>query len=225
MSDFTSAGVATATFTGRVEILLRLVDIKAALGLPLTDDPEIDPKLLAAIRNSQLLVEGYLQGPIVPTQFVYDFVYTEMGHYGPKFFLPHHPLMSVDSVVVNGVLLTDGYRSSLHRGYVQLDNAFQDDEMVIGYTAGFNPAAFPADLKMVLLNLAVATYNMGGDFTQVSSGGTGELKSLTMFDAMSMSFDVGGASSSSDSVNTPYGLVSQWAYVLDKYRFYDPTFS
>jgi hypothetical protein len=62
------------------------------------------------------------------------------------------------------------------------------------------------------MNIALAIYENGGRVASQTTSGA--LKSMTMFDAMSMSFDTG----STESASGPEALVSQWAFVLDKYR-------
>jgi hypothetical protein len=89
----------------------------------------------------------------------------------------------------------------------------------VDYVSGWDPV--PQDLELVLLNLAIGTYNLGGSYAG-SVSATGALKSMTMFDAMSMSFETGssgvsGSGTAAAAPGSPAALLEQWSYVLDKY--------
>jgi hypothetical protein len=86
-------------------------------------------------------------------------------------------------------------------------------KLEIKYLPGFTAEETPADLAVAIGNIAIAIYENGGKIAAASSSGA--LKSMTMFDAMSMSFDTGATSSGASG---PEGMVSQWGFVLDKYK-------
>ena len=195
-----------------------LVDIdvlKEYLGLPLTEDSVIDPILERSSILSQTLVESYVGYPL---EQMPENKKTYTQHYlrgVQEVRLPHFPA-KVTSVKVDTVeLAADMYRADSRLGTVSFPSQQVSIERLdVQYLPGFTPETVPADLQMALANIALTVYENGGKLP-TQSGTTGALKSLTMFDAMSMSFDTDGAASG--SAGTPEGLVKQWAFVLDKY--------
>ena len=188
--------------------------------LELGDNPsaDVDRIIDRSIANAQAIVEGYLGGPLEETEFTQTVDFRD--YCGPKFFLNHHPINSVTSITVDGGTPYDvsTYRVNLNTGVVRLDS-WSGNVMEIVYTAGF-PNPLPPDLEAVLLNITLALYTLGGSWSS-SVSGTGALKSLTMFDAMSMSFDVGG-DSSVNSGTSAMDMVENWKFVLNKYKLTGP---
>lgn len=196
-----------------------LVDIdtlKEFLGLPLTDDAAIDPILERSSVLSQTLVDsyvGYTLEQMPENKKTYTVHYLRgVTHVR----LPVYPA-KVTSVKIDTVeAAMDTYRADARLGMV----SFPEQQTYIGrldvqYIPGFTPDTLPLDIQMAMVNIALTLYENGGKMP-MQTGTTGALKSLTMFDAMSMSFDTDG--SASGAAGTPEGLVKQWAFVLDKYR-------
>lgn len=201
-------------------MLLTVSYLKAAMGLedPEVEDPVVDPNVETAILSAQTLVSAYV-GFNIEVQGDPE---THVVNY-PKPFralsLPKWPVYAEEpvTVVVDGTTLTDAtdYRVHYRNGTVVFTRDYTSAKQVtITYFCGFDSFTVPQDLKLALQNIAIAIYNMPpGGFGAAS--GTGPLKSMTMFDAMSISFDT---TADQASANTPAGLVGQWSFVLDKYR-------
>ena len=156
-----------------------------------------------------------------------EHVYTAVVEGGTRYVkLPVFPLFNVVSLSAEGEPVSPAdYIPQERIGIIDVPGGLPASTNRYGcrvsvvYTAGFEE--IPQDLNMVCLNMAAGIYNMGGTFASAASGGTGELKSLTMFDAMSMSFDVGGTSQG-EAAGSPAALIKAWQFVLDKYRCNSP---
>lgn len=199
--------------------VITIDELKAALGLPPDPDPVLDAKLENAIAMSQAMVEAYLCGNIMPTE--HTWTQTPFARCS-TIFLPTFPVISFEELLVNTVVQDPSqYTVDMKKGLVHYGTGcvccrpyacceYPPSSAEATYISGYDPV--PADMHLALLNLAIGTYNLGGNFSgSVSS--VGALKSMTMFDAMSMSFETSGAAGASGSDS----LVSQWGWILDKY--------
>lgn len=198
-----------------------VADVRKKLELSDSAGPEVERIINQAILNAQAAVEGYIQGPLMPTAMTKAFDLKDNPR-ELRFYLDHCPIVSVDAVKIDNVAVTTGFRVSERLAKVTFDSLPSGDELVIEYTAGVATGTptpvLPDDIEGALLNITLALYSLGGSFASVSTG-TGSLKSLTMFDAMSMSFDTGDSGGSSTSVA---GMLSQWSFVLDRYKMQSP---
>ena len=202
---------------------LTLAEFKAALGIT---GNEQDAVLARSLSSATSLVNGYLRWDPTDTNDRHYTTTVECGKRGVK--LPLYPVLEVKSVTDNGRAVVggdgypDGWWVDKTHGFIEdviltPDNRGRYSRMTVVYTAGYSPV--PQELKDVVQNIAGGIFNNGGDIAPpTGGGGSGELKSLTMFDAMSMSFDVGGSTSSDSTSSGPAALVEAWNFVLDTYR-------
>lgn len=195
-------------------MLVPIDTLKEYLGLPLTADPDIDPVLERSSLTAQALAESYIGAPI------------EQDPASPKQSL-HYQLSGVrvvrlrefptalTSVSADDVPLTsDQYSFDSRMGVLKFLSQRSIAKLEIVHVPGFTPENMPKDIETAITNMALGIYENGGKINSTQSS-AGALKSMTMFDAMSMSFDTGATSADAGS---PEGLVSQWAFVLDKYK-------
>lgn len=195
-------------------MLATITQLKAMLGIV---DAAQDTLLTSSLSQANGLLAAYIGADLSD---VGDRVYDGMIPEGATYVnLPVWPLISISEFTVNGVAVAPAdYTMSKRTASIFFDslpgNAGRAGNVVAAtYKAGF--ADVPVDLNTVCLNIAATIYNNGGQLAVQTS--SNELKSLTMFDAMSMSFDTG-----SSSVNTPEGLIKTWGFMLTKYRLATP---
>lgn len=188
-------------------MILTRDQLKNALGIALNDATN-DVQLDNAILLANGLIASYVGFDLSDTAAVreYDYVWND---YGERNFihLPYWPVIEVVEIRdENQVLVEEGWRLIRDKGRIDFTGGVPYSELLtIMYRTGFDP--LPADLLPVGINIAAAIYNNGG---QIGTS-TNALKSLTMFDAMSMSFDTTGGG------NGPDSLVGAWAFILDRY--------
>lgn len=189
-------------------MIVTLAQLKSALGIA-ADDATKDAALNNALAQANGLVASYIGFDVSDVEFVHEYTYTPRD-YGARDFvhLPLYPVLTVASVLDQDDVPVSPltYRVVRDKGRVDFPAGVpQVDLLTFSYTAGF--ANVPAELLPVGLNIASAVYNNGGQL-----GGTANaLKSLTMFDAMSMSFDT------TAGVPDAASLLLAWKFVLDKY--------
>lgn len=195
-------------------MILSIDTLKEMLGLPTTADPSIDPVLERSANLAQMMVEAYVQttleqDPSAPKTYTrYQVSPSRVVR------LSEFPAKLLSAKVDDLELPTDQYTFDQQTGVLQfVGQRYSVGKVEIRYLPGFTPENMPADLIGALSNIALAIYDNGGRIAAASSSGA--LKSMTMFDAMSMSFETGGATSAASG---PEAMVSQWAFVLDKYR-------
>ncbi len=195
-------------------MLVQVDDLKAYLGLPATPDDQIDPVLERSIMMAESLVGSYV-GFRLEQDMAAQLIFVKNFLTAVKVVrLPEYPV-KVTSIKLNDITLSaDQYRMDERLGVFE----FTQDRPEVGkleikYSPGFTVETFPSDIRTAVENIALGIYENNGRIAAASASGA--LKSLTMFDAMSMSFDTG---STSASAGTPEGIVKQWAFVLDKYK-------
>ena len=210
---------------------LSLAEFKQLLGITGNDE---DTLLSRSLSFAATIINGYLGWD--PTDVSLMRTYTTMAEDNQTSLqLPIWPAIEVASVVSNGQPVVGEAQDAAYGWWLDTTHGIIEglqylgasgvgrygrNRVTVNYRAGYFPT--PQDLKDVALNIASAIYNNGGEVkAPASSGGSGELKSLTMFDAMSMSFDVGG-SSSTDDAGGALGMVEAWAFVLDRYKVKSP---
>ena len=196
-------------------MLICVDSIKEILGLPLTPpDAEVDALIERSGTQAQVLVSAYVGYSVeqdLGQQKTLDFF--QLG--GRKMIrLSEYPVR-VTSVKIDDVEVpADQYSVEQQLGMVKFkDQQPYIEHLAIKYTPGFTADNVPADMLSALENITIAIYENGGRIPTPAAAG--ELKSMTMFDAMSMSFETGGENAG--AVGTPQGLVQQWAFVLDRY--------
>ncbi len=189
--------------------------LKTALGITTNENNAL---LDLSVASANALIAGYIGYDVSDTEKVREYVYTcendpwfGRGWRGGSYFvhMPLYPVLAVvdisgdDNVPIDPTV----YRLIKDKGRIDFVNGAPTGRyLTFHYNAGFDPV--PDDLTPVALNLAATVYNNGGQITPQIN----QLKTLTMFDAMSMSFNTGDV-----SVAGPDALVSAWAFVLDKY--------
>lgn len=196
-------------------MLIQIETMKSYLGLPDTDDPVQDPILERSMVIAQNLVSGYVGMDIEAGDDART--YTAFDLSGVSVIrLPAYPLLRIMSVYLDDVLLAETeYCGDKRLGMIILNSPRSYvKKVVIKYVSGYEDEdTVPIDLKEAIVNIAIGVYSKNGNMSTTSTAGA--LKSLTMFDAMSMSFDVGASSA---DAGTPQGMLAQWAFVLDKYK-------
>jgi len=205
--------------------VITIDEVCTGLGLDSdTLDEETSAKLDMSITMAQRLVESYIKGPIEETPQEYDQLDVDYVH---RYYLPHHPVVSVEVFEKDGAPFTD-YRLDKKAGALVFGVANWPrgyggaclpwaSSLHVEYTSGWETC--PDDLHEALLNISIAIYTQGGNLSGSGVAPTGALKSMTMFDAMSMSFEVPtGAVTQGD----PAGLLAQWSFVLDQYKMEGP---
>lgn len=197
-------------------MLATLEQLKVSLGI---SDAAQDALLNNCLTQANALIAGYIGADLSDTTT--DRPFEEFVPEGATFVhFPVWPIILITSFKVNGVDVVEGTDYTLNKrsasvffDYLPGNASSAGNKIEATFKAGLTPV--PADLETVCLNIAAAVYNNGGQLAQ--QAGSNELKSLTMFDAMSMSFDTG-----SSETNTPQSLIKAWAFLLAKYRLNMP---
>lgn len=209
--------------------ILSVDEVREAMGLEAGTDPTLDPVILRSIELAQAMVEAFIGGPLEVTDQVMDYYDPEYRHW---LYLPHRPVTEVSIVMKDDDTMEEAteYRLSERDGALVFDKQLYPThvgldmripwcrQLHVEYKSGW--VTLPKELRQALMNITVGIYNLGGDFSS-SSGSTGALKGLTMFDAMSMTFDTD--SEGATTGGTPESVVGQWAFVLKRYVMNDPT--
>lgn len=198
-------------------MLVSVETLKEYLGLPEAEDAVIDPILERSSMTAQSLAESYVGFGMEYDPGAPALVELRFQMYGVKVVrLPRYPAV-LSTAKIDGVELNPSeYTFNENLGLLEF---FQRRTFVnmleVKYRTGFDPEKVPSDIQTAIVNMAIGVYENGGKITTQASGAGGALKSMTMFDAMSMSFDTAAGAS---GAGTPEGIVMQWAFVLDKYR-------
>ena len=193
-------------------MLIQIELLKSYLGLPDGEDAVLDPIFERSSMLAQALVEAYLGTGIelensMPVVDFFDLRYARVLR------LSKHPAL-VSSVAIDSVVVpVDQYSANRKLGVVEFKQQRWVDKVEVTFTPGFDSIDLPKDLEMAMANIALALYNNGG-LLPGQAVQSGALKSLTMFDAMSMSFDT----DASTAASAPQALVTQWAFVLNRYK-------
>lgn len=193
-------------------MLIQIDLLKSYLGLPDADDVVKDPILERSSMIAQALVEAYIGTNIelesaLPVTDLFDVRYARVLR------LSRYPAVVSSVKIDNVVVPTDQYSVNGPIGVVEFLYQRWVDKVEVTYRSGFDANNFPKDFELALSNIAIALYNNSG-LLPGQAVQSGALKSLTMFDAMSMSFDTDASATAS----APQSLVTQWAFVLDKYK-------
>jgi len=198
-------------------MIVTLQQLKDALGIA---DATQDVVLTSSLSQAQALLDAYIGFDVSDTARVHEYVYTPeqvpFWSYGSSrrnfVHLPYWPVLELVDVRngADALISPMDYKLVPGPGRVDFFNGLPStDYLTFRFRAGFDPV--PADLTAPALNIASAIFNNGGTISTASSNA---LKSLTMFDAMSMSFDTGGEAVAGGAM----GLLEPWAFVLNKYR-------
>jgi hypothetical protein len=189
-------------------MLATLAQLKAALGIAEADTSK-DALVTTSLTMANALIMGYLGADL--SDVVLDRVVAKKVECARHISLPVWPAISITSVTLDGTpMAAADYELEGVIGVLNFVNGTVTGRASVTYKAGY--ATIPADLNMVCLNIGASIYNNGGNIAGTVSG-SGELKSLTMFDAMSMSFETG-----SGSGDAPAALLREWSFLLNPYR-------
>lgn len=195
-------------------MLVPIETLKEYLGLPTTPDPAIDPVLERSILIAQTLTESYIGFPI-EQDFSLQQTATYFQMQGVRLVrLREFPTAPVSVKVDDVVVPVSEYTFDSRMGVLEFTAQRNVAKLEIVHVPGFTPENVPKDIETALVNMSIGIYENGGKINATQSS-AGALKSMTMFDAMSMSFDTGATAADSGS---PEGIVTQWAFVLDKYK-------
>jgi hypothetical protein len=195
-------------------MLIPISVLKKLLGMPATPDPVADPILENSSMIAQTMCEAYIGMPMEQdTSAPMTATYYQMGPV--KLVRLHEYPTTLISVEMDGATLgVDQYTFKSRTGEFEFTMQRSSvGSLEIVHAPGWTSETLPKDLEMAITNIAIGIYENGGKISSTQSS-AGALKSMTMFDAMSMSFDTGATTTDAGS---PEGLVSQWAFVLDKY--------
>lgn len=194
-------------------MLVSVEKLKEYLGLPEGEDATLDPILERSSMMAQTLVESYIGFGI---ELDMGMLTTDVRKQlrAVRIVRFHQYPVKLSSLKIDGTVVpTDQYTMDDRLGVLEfMTQRTYIESLEMKYATGFDPDNMPKDLETAIANIAIGIYENGGKITTQVAGGA--LKSMTMFDAMSMSFDTGAAS----GVGTPEAVVTQWAFVLDKYR-------
>lgn len=173
--------------------------LKEYLGIDPNDTTD-DAKLTKALNSAGAAIETYLDR-IIPKQSVDEY----FAHHFGTVVLHDFPVDTTVEVLVNlnGAAQTDykiyqdnarlGHLSRIgHRPDMPMDWRIYD-QVTVTYTAGYDP--IPTDLADAIVYLAGLVYNNYGTGSIPGGGGSGDVKSMTIHDVGSMTFDVGSSSS------------------------------
>lgn len=163
-------------------------------------------------KTALALVESHIGYPLVKSDFVQSENYIRTAS---VVLVNRAPLLSVDRIVMDGKALAKwAYTIDEDTSLVKFACCQQFRTLIIEGEAGYASFAdLKPDLAEALVSICIGVYNRNGTLAMPAAADTA-LKSLTMFDAMSMSFDQAG----SIEALSPQKLVEQWAFVLNKYR-------
>lgn len=195
-------------------MLVSIDTLKEYMGLPPEANADIDPVLERSSMIAQVLAESYVGTPIEqdPASPKTALRYQLQGVRVVR--LQEFPT-TLSSVKVDDVVLAAAeYSFDARMGVLEFTSQRSANKLEIIHVPGFTPETVPKDIENAITNMAIGIYENGGKISSTQSS-AGALKSMTMFDAMSMSFDTGATSADAGS---PEGLVTQWAFVLDKYK-------
>ena len=197
--------------------------LKLFLGIDL-DDTSNDPALVRALNLAGLMAERYIDNVIVQRES-----YEYFAHHVGTVLLRYNPIdLSKPVTVTLSGEEREGYEAFLIAGsaaYLTRTGLAYDmphdwrnfEQVRVAYTAGWNP--LPDDLAQALVYIAADLYNSEGTGS-VPGGASGDVKSATLFDVGSMSFDVGSASGGAGGWPTnDLGVINATAAsILSSYR-------
>lgn len=196
--------------------------LKSYLGITGTED---DVALTLALNQTGPAVERYLDRVIAQREKVENFA----RHFGTVVL---HDLPVAEPVVVtlDGVEQTDyeWFKSRGDLAHVSRIGTSWDmpldwrkyEQATITYTAGYMP--IPADLAQAITYAASDMYKSEGtgSLPGGGSGGSGDVKSLTLYDVGSVTYDVGSSTSgSSGGVVSGSGVLNETVTnMIESYR-------
>jgi hypothetical protein len=194
-------------------MLVTVDRMKELLGLPDSEDPVADPVLERSSLSAQSLVDSYVGFSVELNDAVPENADIRYELYGVRVIrLRSFPATLVSVKIDDVVVSADQYKFNSALGMLEFrEQRGSIRQLEILYRPGYTPENAPQEIVDVISNIAIAIYENGGRVQM--QAGSGQLKSMTMFDAMSMSFDTGSVQS-----GTPESLVSQWGFVLNRHR-------
>jgi hypothetical protein len=131
-----------------------------------------------------------------------------------RIYLFRYPIQSVQSPSN----VTIHYRNGWLEGYTGTD------ELLVTYTGGIGtPTTLPDDLEFAMWGAFAFIWSRADPNTGLSAVGSGDVKSLTVFDAYKIDYDVGTSGSSagaSRGASAPeyWGDLAPWSNILMRYR-------
>lgn len=163
-------------------------------------------------KTALALIQSYLRYPIERHEFT---LHENHLRTAGAILVNRMPLISVDRVVVDGVSWPRSeYTVDEATAVIKLRCCMRFTSFTVDGEAGYATVNdMPPDMAEALASITVGIYNRSGNLAMPAAADTA-LKSLTMFDAMSMSFDQAG----SIEALSPQKLIEQWAFVLNQYR-------
>lgn len=187
--------------------LIDLTTLKAALGI--TDNAQ-DDELNRLITSYSQSIENYIERQLC--EAAREVVYAAKSYCNvPALMVPQWPIVSVDSLEIDGTLIdADGYVTNDRLGYIYPNSGNGwtiNHYALLKYTSGYNP--IPADLQDAMVQMIQVALTSSG------SGATGPLKSQRVEGAVTEQYydprSVSSVSSGSADVGYYYST-------LDYYR-------
>ena len=197
--------------------------LKIYLGIDVADATN-DAELNRALDLSGETCERYIDR-VIAKRSVDEFFQSYFG----RVTLHNYPVdTTVDPVVTVDDVTDTGYSFFLQRwGLAHLTRQpGQRDQpldwrnyqqVIVKYTTGYDP--LPVDLAQALVYVAADYYTSEGRGTPPGGGGgSGEIKSMSIYDVGSISYDVGSSSSSGGTISS-FGVINEAAtHLLSKYK-------
>lgn len=205
-----------------------LATAKKYLGL--TGDPTdpADADIQAVMDTTLATVETHLGRKLLRGREVHK----EQHVTGNQIFCYRYPIERID--LLDGEVFDDTHPDFTQVGFfsgegIIFGTYFPGQEVIdIEYTGGYDP--LPLDLERVLWEAFMALWSAtdaatGGPPESGTGlvGGSGDMKSITVFDAFKIDYDVGvtaagGSSDGSVTDDNYWGWLAPWAAVLSFYR-------
>jgi hypothetical protein len=198
--------------------------LKEYLGIE-PDDTSQDAELLRALNLAGSVCETYLDRVIAKR---------EVGEHFQSYFgrvtLHHTPVdhtadvtVTLDGVEMSGFEVYEERWKLPHltRQGMQMDMPLdwrKYDRVTVTYTAGYDP--IPDDLAQALVYVAADLFASQGTGTLPGGGGSsGAVKSMSIHDVGSITYDVGNTNTGGGGSISSFGLINETAtHLLSKYK-------
>lgn len=187
---------------------------KELLGIDPGDDTQ-DAAITQVMAVTLATIEKFLQRGLVQQEETQDFHWLTSA----RVLLRRYPLVEITaleggSAVPEDVTLNVPNGWAEHRSWCGLEN------LGITYTGGYDP--LPDDLERAMWEAFSYMWRNSDQTTGLPSGttgGEGEVKGVTVFDAFKIDYNVASTGAdSSASASASWGWLAPWAPILSMYR-------
>lgn len=188
-----------------------LSNVKSRLGITTTD---YDTFLTAQITLISDVIEAYCRRKFAAADWVQTFYKSDVTN-GIVLELYHYPIITIDSVDVDGTVFTEAdFRVHKPTGRIRkADGSWTyGEEIVVEYSAGY--ASIPTPILSVLDSLVEQRYNKKKSGVDLNFGS--DVQRISIPGAISIDFDY---SLSNNERKSAYGtILGSFANVLDDWR-------